>query len=544
MDWSYALLNSAEQRLFTRLAVFAGGFTLEAAECVGATGELPRTVVLDLLSGLVDKSLVQAEPQVDRTIRYRLLETVRQFALEELERSGHADVARRQHAQHFLDLAQAAEPHLVEESQVIWFEGLEREHDNIRAVLRWSIDHRQIETGLRLGASIMRFWATRARLREGRAWLQQLLSLADSQQPSNLVRARAMAALGTLMWSQRDLEPATAALEASLTLYRQLGDQQGMGFVLTLLGLVAKNRGELAGATELLEESAGLRRDAGDLPGLAITLTHLANFARQRGDLDAAIALLQEAVGVRRGLGERHGMAQSLIELARIERLRGDLDRAQQQLEEACALFQEVFHRRGTGWALGELASIARERHDTLRATRLQQESLRLNREVEDPLGIAISLSVLAGLALDRDKSGLAARLLGAASRLAEMCGFPLPEDADYPQTMAGAKARLSDAAFEQDWENGRALSLDQAIAEALAPDPADTTTQAGLSRLTVRELEVLRLVSSGRSNSEIAAELVLSVRTVERHVANLYAKIGSRSRAEAIAYAFEHGLK
>jgi ATP/maltotriose-dependent transcriptional regulator MalT len=237
-------------------------------------------------------------------------------------------------------------------------------------------------------------------------------------------------------------------------------------------------------------------------------------------------------------------MGQSLIELARVERLRGDLDRSQQLLEEARGLFQEVGYTHGTAWVLGELASVAREKHDNLHATRLQQDSLRLNRQTGDALGITICLNVLAGLALGRGKPELAARLLGAASKLTEVGGFIPSEGADPTRTLATARARLGEAAFERHWAAGRTLSRDQAIEEALAEDPHARPTPAGQpSGLTARELEVLRLVATGRSNQEIGNELVLSVRTVERHITNLYAKIGARGRAEATAYAFQHGL-
>jgi non-specific serine/threonine protein kinase len=187
---------------------------------------------------------------------------------------------------------------------------------------------------------------------------------------------------------------------------------------------------------------------------------------------------------------------------------------------------------------------VARDKRDDLRAIRLHQDSLRLSRRAGDVRGVAISLNVLADLALARGTLELAARLLGAAAKLAEVGGFILSEGADHARTLAAARTRLGNAAFELHWAAGRTLSLDQAVEEALAEDRHARPTPTGQpSGLTARELEVLRLVATGRSNQEIGNELVLSVRTVERHITNLYAKIGARGRAEATAYAFQHGL-
>jgi non-specific serine/threonine protein kinase len=524
VDWSHALLSESARRLFARLSVFAGGFSLGAAEAVCAGDGLERGEVLDRLTELVERSLVLAEGDGEVT-HFRLLETLREYAHERLAASREAAGRRRRHASYFADLAEAAEPALRgAPDQAAWLDRLEREQDNLRAALQWSCaagGAAAAGTGARLAGALARFWAVRGHVGEGRRWLEALLARGARVPPP--VRAKALWAAGFLAGPhQGDAAAARPWLEAALALFRQTGDRWGCAEALRHLGGVLRQLGDPAGARARLEESLALYRGLGDRWGAAWALSYLG--------------------GVELGEADRRGAAGAPAALARYA--------------ESAALLQELGDQRGTAWALSHLAHTVARDGELERAAALHAESIALFRGLGEQQGIAACLYGLAGVAGARGEHGRAARLCGAGDALAAAAGTPggaapFPaQRAVYERVQEAARAALGGAAFAAARAAGRALALDQAIDTAGGPAPptAPPAQQGGKpvrrrrttlpDGLTLREQEVLRLIALGRSNRQIASDLVLSVRTVEKHVAGIYAKTGTRGRVAAAAHA------
>ena len=435
IDWSYRLLSEPERRLFNRLAVFAAGWTLEAAESIGSGEGIEPGDVLDLLDRLVDKSLVLPEFRDDEPAHYRLLETLRQYGRERLAAAGESAIVRARHAAYFLALAERAEPELRGPQQSGWFARLEREHDNLRAALGWAV-REDPPLGLRLVVAVWRFWHSRWYLGEGRSWLEQMLDAPGGQDAPPHLRATALGALGALIRLQGDTDLATLRSSQALALSRTLDDPHGTAaFALNSLGLLAKDRGDLPMATRYFEESLTCRRAAGDRHGLGYSLANLAYAVQLQGDHVRAHRLLEESLAVRRAVGDQLGVMQSLQVLARLARDGPD--------------------RQGT--------------------VALLRESLSLAWTLGDPRGIATSLEGLAAVAVRDGQAAWAVRLAGAAARVYAAGEFmPPPDDrADREHTLAAARAGLGAEAFRTAWAAGQALTPEQVIVEVLTLLPA-----------------------------------------------------------------------
>ena len=308
LDWSHELLGEPEQVLFGRLSAFAGGFTLEAAESVGAGGEIGGEDVLELLSVLVDKSLVVAEESWESGVRYRLLEPVRQYAREKLEESGEAEVVGRRHAEFFLAFAEEAEPELNGPRQAEWLDRLETEHDNLRAALSLTLG-RGMDLGPRMAVALCLFWYTRGYLSEGRTYLE---AVAKSEAIPATLRARALDGLGWIAEPQGDYERVRVAYEESLRLYRSSNDRMGVANALGDLGSLALDRGDLEQASSLLEESLTLHRELGSREDVIGILDGLGVLASARGDREQSISFFNEALTLSRGTGNVRRTAASL----------------------------------------------------------------------------------------------------------------------------------------------------------------------------------------------------------------------------------------
>jgi predicted ATPase len=504
VEWSYGLLSPAERSLFDRLSVFAGGCTLEAVEAVMGTEDAEsgpadvaapsptpdgqiRVSVLDLLSGLVSKSLVLAEPAPDGPVRYRLLETLRQYGRERLDASGEAETTRRRHAEYYLRLAEAAEPELRGPRQDVWLAQLEQEHDNFRAALAWSrTSGSAADLGVRLAGALGWFWYVHGHPSEGRRQIDAALEAAGDV--SAAARARALGAAGFLARIQGEPAVSWALLEESVDLHRALGDSWGVAFGLNGLGMVARRRGDYERAAVLCEEGLVLFQDVGDRWGVAWSLVHVGEVAAERGDQERAVEVLEQALAVARELGNGQISAWALANLARLAEVRGDNDQAVAIVGESLGLFRELGDPRGTALLLGILASVAQARGDHERARAWYAESLHLRREIRDSGGIAECLEGLAAAMVHRQASAGgtvgeppeqevgardAVRLFGAAEALREAVGAPVPLfcRAAYDRAVAAARAELADAAFAAAWAHGRRLPVDQAIEEALARD-------------------------------------------------------------------------
>jgi predicted ATPase len=382
--WSYDLLAEPEQSLFRRLSVFAGGWTLEAAEAVcsespdpDATGE-----ILALLTALVEQSLVRQGEGGGET-RFGMLETIREFGQERLAQSGEAAAVRRQHAHFFLAVAEAAEGELSGPDQLLWLDRLEREHDNLRAALTWSIESGAVELGLRLGCALEGFWQARGYQREGRDQLRLLLALPASAAPGDprsgrTARARGLSTAGGLTLFHGELETARALYEESLAIWRRLEDWGGIAAALRRLGWMSLGEVDLPTARARVEESLALCREAGDSSGIASALPLLAEICRGEGDHTTARALAEESLALARARGDRRGIMGGLESLGCAAMEQGDVATARRALEESLAVARELGHRRGIAQALTSLGHLALWQGDHPAARTLYEQCLPL----------------------------------------------------------------------------------------------------------------------------------------------------------------------
>jgi non-specific serine/threonine protein kinase len=415
MNWSYDLLSLPEQVLLRRLAVFVGGWTLEAAEPVCADEMVERWDVLDLLSALVNKSLVLLEEAAGFP-RYRLLETVRQFAEEHLVAAGEATLLPDRHLAHFLALAEEAAPQLTGPEQGIWLARLEREHDNLRAALHWAREQEVAELSLRLAGALWRFWYRRGYRSEGREWLRLALALPGPATPA--VRAMALHGAGLLAHHQGDEAEAQRLHEASLTLQRELGDSRGIATSLNALGNVALRLGDRARAKTLYAEALDLRRAAGDRWGIASSFNNLGNVAHDQGDLGQAMALYQESLALRRELGDKRDIAASLNNMAGVMSDQGDHAQSTALYSEALALWRELGDLALSAIGLGNLGIEAYKQGNYGRAVALHEDALAIWREVGDTWGSAMALGNLGAAAAKQGESARAGALLEEALAL------------------------------------------------------------------------------------------------------------------------------
>ena len=513
--WSHDLLAPGEQDLFRRLAVFAGGFGLEAVEAVAGAEEEGAEVLPGLFRGvaaLVDKSLIGRGGGHDEAPRFRMLETVREFALERLEEGGEAEAVRRRHAAHYLALAEEAEPALWGPDPQQWLERLQAEHDNLRTALTWTTAGAEPEWGVRLAGALWPFWRLRFFPGEGRRWLER--ALARCGETPSLSRAKALLGVGTLAWAQSDYARAEPALAEAVCAYQALGDPVGTGRVRLALGRLCWDRGDFDRAAACCEEALDLFRGRDDGPWLAQGLHNLALVAQQRGEYDRAETLFAEALDRWRAAGFRWGLSCCVPgHVGDVARARGDLGRAVAQYQDGLVKCHEQADTENVCWILIGLATIAMAWRQPARA----------------------------------------ARLLGAAETLIGSLDAPLmpTERADFDRTAAAVRDLLGDAEFAVQVAAGRATQIDQVVAEAREIVPAagngrpsrSTERIDGQASLTARELEVLRLVVAGCTDRQIADALFLSPRTVHHHVANVMAKLGAANRAAAAKLALAGGL-
>ena len=392
VDWSYRLLTEAERALFRRLAVFAGGFTLGGAEAVvGGQTEVPEGV-----ESLLAKSLLRAADTADGSPRYLMLETIREYALEQLEASGEGPTVRQAHAAFYLALARQVEPHLRGPQQVAWVDRLEPDHDNLRAALAWARDGRDGEMGLRLAGALYWFWRTRGYFNEGRQWLEDMLALAGDA--PTVGRAKALCAAGALAQFQGDFELARAHLDESVSLYRALDDRGGLAFALYNLGQVRLGQQDAEPARAVAEESVALFREARDEWRLALALQGLGVIVTAQGDTAAGERLQEESLALFQRLGDRWGIGLSLSGLGRVAYARGDYAAARQQFEAALAIRRRAGDRWLIGASLRLLADTARCQADYARAAALYREGLDIYRELGDKVGVAECLEGVAAM--------------------------------------------------------------------------------------------------------------------------------------------------
>ncbi|HEU4898767.1 MAG TPA: adenylate/guanylate cyclase domain-containing protein [Actinomycetota bacterium] len=425
--WSYDLLDPDERRLFARLSVFSGGWTFESAEAVCAPGELGLDA-LDGLTSLVDKSLIRRSEPPGRPSRFSMLETIREFGLEQLEAGGDLELVQRRHAEHFLGLATEAEPHLVADDQGVWLDRCQEEHANIRAALRWAIDRGEADAAQAAAGALWRFWQQRGHLAEGRRWLAEALAM-PSGQAATAARAKALTGAGGIAWWS-DQAAAHSFYDEALAIERELGDPARMAEALYNEAFAVAATHDLDGAARLLDESLALFRQVGDEHGVVRVLGMLVVPDAAAGAWDRVVAGMEEVVAIWRRLGDRLSLAFGLIWLA---------------------------------FALGRAG-----RRDDARATAL--EALALFREADNATGIALAFLDLAFLLTWEGRHTDALRMAGVAERTREEAGGgPTPGFGGMLEgdPAAEARAHLTEDAARRAFEQGLAMTVGEAAALA-----------------------------------------------------------------------------
>ena len=607
ITWSYELLSPEEQRLFRRLAIFAGGCVLEAVEAVcTAPGEVTFPV-MEVAASLVDKSLLQSAKQESQEGQLLMLETLREYALERLAVCGELERTRDAHAAYYLALAEQAEPVLFDRQHREWLERLERERANLRAALEWLIERREIEAALRLAGALRQFWFLRGYLSEGRSLLERALTASGEgdRLVSARVRAKAIYAAAWVSYWQFDHERGKLLAEESLGIYQQVGDRQGMASALRLLGTMENSLRDSAGDA-FLEQSLQLYREVGDRISIATVLLTLGAQAHYRGEftrvqelcgesltlsrvLDdswniafnllflgwasscqgayaAARRLSEESVTLFRTQGNPGFTAQALTILAYTLAALGEETTAASLLAEALALGKQGESREDTARALCALGRLALTQGQMAQARTLYEESLATLMEqwraarlsVRIKWILASCLEGLGEIAFSQGKAAWTILLCGAAESLRVVGASLTPigrEQPSYERTLAAARSQLGEESFAALWAEGQKMTPEEALEaewrspggeQVVAGSPGLLTTQSlssPVDRLTAREVDVLRLLVHGLTNNQIAAQLTISPKTVNIHVSSIYKKLEIPSRSAATRYAIEHAL-
>ncbi|NMB87075.1 MAG: XRE family transcriptional regulator [Chloroflexi bacterium] len=424
LDWSYELLTETERELFRQLSVFVGGFTLEALESVAHLDS--NQSILDALSRIVDKSLLLVEQQ-DQT-RYRFLEPIHQYAREKLNKTGESNLIQDRHLNYYLRVATEAEPYLFGAGQQGWKNRLERDHDNLRVALAWSLESNQTEAGLKMAGALAWFWHSKGHLSEGSLWLEKILASGIDTQGKE--RAKALRASSILSTDTGDYIRARAFAESSIKLYREIGDNRGAGLVFADLGASLHYGGKEEEAIESFEES---------------------------------LRLLQAT-------GERWGVAYARVRLGDTWFRMGDTTRAATNWEESLRLAQELGDHYLMAWSLGGLADVARLHANYKRATGMLKETLSLYQSSGDKFGPPFSLEALGLVAAALGDMKRAVRLWGAASAWRQAINEPLSliYQRDYATSVTQARTQLGEEVYASAWSEGQAMSPEQAIALAL----------------------------------------------------------------------------
>ncbi|MBV8715239.1 MAG: tetratricopeptide repeat protein [Chloroflexi bacterium] len=504
--WSYDLLDAPAQLIFRYCGVFNGSFDVKAVAEVVATP--PAVDPLRVLAQLVDKNLVRVADVGSDEPRFHLLQTIRTFALDLLASADELTNARRRHASHFLHLAEADEAELVGPGMGDRLDRLEREYDNFRAVLSWSVGGGDVEIGLRLAGALNRFWMMRGHLTEIRSWFNRALPLSSGAPVG--VRAKAFNSAGVIAGLQGDSAAAEPLFNESYRLWERIGDPIRMAAAMGNLGLVAQDRQDEARAIECFLRAQSLYAANGDKRGVAVSIGSRAHLARQQGKVREAVILFRETLAMFREVGDPRGIANSLANLGHALIAVGQPDAS-----------------------IGYLA-----------------EALELRRSLGNTLGVAECLEGFAAAAAAQRQGRRAARLLGAAAALRETTGAPLSpaERRERDGVMRRIQRLLTPGGFSGEYAQGSTLSPNAAAeyalgrrelgAEPVVPDRPDAISGASLSP---RELEVAKLVSRGMTNREIASTLSVAPRTVATHLEHIFAKLGLQARAEVAAWFARH---
>lgn len=565
LDWSHDLLSDKERILLRRLAVFASGWTLDAAEVVCADDAIATAEVMELLANLVDKSWVVVESHPDRR-RYHYLETIRQYAHLRLVTAGELPATRDRHLDYSLQWAETNATHLYAAQQFEWLELFDIEHDNLRAALEWSRSGQgQKESGLRLAVACGRFWQLRSFFREGRERLQAALNAVNVPAHSE-ARAWALVWAAELAYVQSDYTMTVSMADEALITAREVDPAVVpiITWAFNLLGRAATETGDYAKAIGLFEAALTIHRQRDEKTGIAGMLMELGWAAMRGGDNDRAEFNLNEAVLIARQLSDVFLLAFALAALGELAIRQGRYDRANDLLEECLTSRRILGDQWGIAVSLGSLGWAALRQRDFDRAHERLGESLKIRLAIGDKGGIAWCLEKLAeAIYLEaatlpdmqrREQLDKAVGLLGAAAMLRAPLHsvIDMADLAEYNRLLAELRAALGDAAFDACWEASRHLPLQEVIglaqhrvtvpvaAGSLPTVPAAASQTGGL---TARELETASLIAQGKSNREIAAQMTVGVKTIETYVTRILNKLGFESRVQIALWAVERGL-
>ena len=541
IKWSYDLLDETEQRVFRTLCVFVGGCTIGAATTVCDAAGGPPVDVLDTVASLVDKSMLYRVDEPGEDGRVGMLDTIREYGLDELREAGELELVRGAHAGYYLALGEEGAAKLAGPEQIEWLDRLETEHGNLRAALRTTLDGADPVTAVRLAAALGRFWYLRGHLSEGSRWLHDALERAtDWRDPA---RVRALYAASILTYHRGDYGRAQEHGERALELARQLGDEPGVALALEALALVARATGRYDDARAMYDECIASCRRRDDRRQLAEVLARASILLSFQGDYEAAEPVAAEAAGIMRELGDREGLASASVSHGFVLHGCGDLGRAREMLETSLAEMRAIGTWRSTTRALAHLGLIAARQGDHAQARARLEDAAAISLESGEPMYAAVALFGLAHVLMLDQRPELAAPLLGTAAATREALGGAVPHSVrvDEEADLIAARDALGSDRLATALAEGRAMTLEQALSAlpTITVDPIPDHPEG----LTARELEVLRLVARGLSDAEVAEALVVSRRTIHAHLRSIYRKLDVRSRSAATRYALDHRL-
>lgn len=544
IEWGYNLLQPEEQGLFRALSVFSGGWMLEAAEAV-CSGIVPD--VLDGLASLADQSLVRQREQRDGRMRFFMLETLRDFAAEQLVAEDEQEHYRNAHAGYFASLAGEATDELIGTGYATWLDMLDREHDNIRAAIGWVCATGNGALGIDLGRGLWRYWQTRGYVSEGRRWMEAINALPGAQEavPG---RCHFLFGLGRMLVNHGEYAEASATLREARQLAIETAQPNYEAGSEMQLGSIDLLRGDYTSAREHFDTGVALRRQHDDTWGTANALLIRGRLSELEGDLVEARAYFDECRAMFRDIGYAPGEARAIYHLGNLAREEGRLDEAIALYQHALENMREDGQREGIGLVLLNMGLAQSMRGEHSAAARAIAESIGCFQELGTPAWIAACFEVFAQIAADLQHPQLAARIAATAAELRQAKATPIPpiHQQRHDAVLAGLRQELGNEGYVLAWEQGRHLGLDEAIAIVQRPLPATgaTDTQPGMEGLlTRREQEILELVADGLSNQEIAARLYISPRTTTTHISNILRKLGVSSRTAAVAAARREGV-
>ncbi len=556
IDWSHDLLTLQERLLWRRLSVFAGSFSLEAAEAVCAHSGVEPFEVLDLLAQLVDKSLVLSEEHLGEK-RFRLLDTMRQYALERLREAGEEEAVSRAHLTWYVSFALQAEAELGRQDRALWLDRLALENGNLREAVKWAMEQGALDEAKRICGAIWRYWYLRGQITENLERMKWLAAAPQGTGSDRQAHGQLLNGMGALCFYLGELREAEIAYRQSLTIFREQGNRDESARVLNNLGVGLRVEVRLDEALACLEEALILNRESGQSVRESWTLNNLGTVYYERGDLPAARRFHEQSLEIQRRLGDQAGIAMSSYYLGLISIRQRGYQAAQSQFEAAAAIARELGDRRLLALALDGLGGVAFHMGDYAACRALQRESIRIQQVLGDLVNIAGSLENFAWLLAAEGELVQAMRLAGGAAALRRRINAPLSplRTADMEERLGPARRAMGEQEAATAMEAGSRLTLEQlldlACTAGQAPDPTHQEQPAspaeslepGTELLTPRELQIVRMSAKGLTTREIGERLFLSHRTIEKHEENIRHKLNVPNRSALVAWAVRRGL-